>query len=141
MQARCLGPGPGKWNKGLRYCGLLPRLEEPHLPLRHFPGISDSRPVRKGNIWMPETKPRPGVELMGAAAGGSSRRHMAHRGLKQDYNPFPTGILSCVNGEMRLSTFQILLLLFEELKPICLLLLIFDLCLALDFPCSPWLKR
>lgn len=60
---------------------------------------------------------------------------------KQDCNPFSTGVLSCVNGEMRLSAFQILLVLFEELKPICLLLLILDLCLALDFPCSPWLKR
>lgn len=87
---------------------------------------------------MPEPKPGPGVGGMGAAAGGSSRRCTAHRGLEQDCNPFSTGVLSCVNGEMRLSAFQILLVLFEELKPICLLLLIFDLCLALDFP---WLER
>lgn len=44
-------------------------------------------------------------------------------GLKQDYNPWAAGLLFCVNGEIRFPAFQILLVLFAELKPICLFII------------------
>lgn len=43
---------------------------------------------------------------------------MPCRGLKQDYNSYSAGLLFCVNSKMRLPALQILLVLFEELKPI-----------------------
>lgn len=43
------------------------------------------------------------------------------------------GLLFCVNGEMRFPASQILLVWFVGLKPICLLLLTFELCLAPGF--------
>lgn len=69
-----------------------------------------------------------------------SGTHASHAGtgtgLKQDYNPCSTGLLFCVNGEIRLPAFQILLVLFVELKPICLFLLTFELGLAPGFFCT-----
>ena len=43
------------------------------------------------------------------------------------------GLLFCVNGEMRFPASQILLVWFVGLKPICLLLLTFELCLDPGF--------
>lgn len=122
---------------------LLSGLEEPLLPLHC---TSDSRPIWKYSIWIPEQSPCHGGEAWGggwgadggqAAAAGSSWGHtpamQVEPRLKWDYNLCAAGLLFCVNGEIRFSAFQILLVLFVELKPICLLSLTFELGLACGF--------
>lgn len=86
---------------------------------------------------MPENKPKP---FWGGLQQRVPSRDVCHldrrKALKQDYNPCSAGLLFCVNGEMRFPAFQILLLLFAELKPTGLLLLTSELGLTLDFLCS-----
>lgn len=149
-QAGCSARDPAHIICQMNKCWpLLSGLGEPLLPL-HGTIMALLTPDLSGSAAAGCLRPRPGHGggrdnggMMGGSCGeGCSswsllRTHASHTGrgtgLKRDYNPWAAGLLFCVNGEIRFPAFQILLVLFVELKPICLLLLTFELRLAPGF--------